>query len=52
MIAANALSFSLANLFYGNWVAPVLSFSGGLLFAWRYHISSSLPLVSLENALW
>jgi membrane protease YdiL (CAAX protease family) len=52
MIVANALSFGLAHLFYGNWVAPVLSFFGGLLFAWRYHVSRSLPMVSLEHALW
>jgi membrane protease YdiL (CAAX protease family) len=52
MIVANALSFGLAHLFYSNWVAPVLSFGGGLLFAWRYHSSRSLPLVSLEHALW
>jgi membrane protease YdiL (CAAX protease family) len=52
MILFNALSFSLAHLFYGNWVAPVLSFAGGLLFAWRYQTSQSLPLVALEHALW
>jgi len=52
MIVANALSFSLAHLFYGNWVAPVMSFGGGLLFGWRYHTTRSLPLVSLEHALW
>ena len=52
MIVANALSFGLAHLFYGNWVAPVLSFVGGLLFAWRYHATRSLPLVSIEHALW
>jgi membrane protease YdiL (CAAX protease family) len=48
----NAISFSLAHLFYSNWVALLLSFLGGYLFAWRYHRSQSLPLVSLEHALW
>ena len=52
MVLLNALSFSLAHLFYANWVAVVLSFCGGILFAWRYHVSQSLPLVSLEHALW
>lgn len=52
MIQMNAISFSLAHLFYNNWVALLLSFLGGYLFAWRYHRSRSLPLVSLEHALW
>ena len=52
LIVLNALSFGLAHLFYGNWVAPVLSFFGGMLFAWRYHVSQSLFTVGLEHALW
>jgi membrane protease YdiL (CAAX protease family) len=52
LIFFNALSFGLFHLFYGNWVAPALSFAGGLLFAWRYHYLRSLPLISLEHALW
>jgi uncharacterized protein len=52
MIFLNALSFGLAHILFGNWVAPVLSFFGGLLFAWRYHISQSLLLVSLEHTIW
>ncbi len=51
-IVLNALSFALSHLFYANWVAPVLSFFGGLLFAWRYQHSRSLPTVSVEHALW
>jgi CAAX protease family protein len=51
-IVLNALSFGLAHLFYGNWVAPVLGFCGGLLFAWRYQESGSLLTVGLEHALW
>jgi membrane protease YdiL (CAAX protease family) len=48
----NALSFGLSHLFYGNWVAPVLAFFGGLLFAWRYQTSRSLGTVVIEHALW
>lgn len=51
-IAANAAGFGLAHLFYGNWVAPVLSGLGGALFAYRYHRTGSLLLVSLEHGLW
>lgn len=48
----NALSFGLSHLFYANWVAPTLSFFGGLLFAWRYHRSQSLLAVTVEHAIW
>lgn len=52
LIFFNALSFGLSHIFYGNWVAPVLTFFGGLLFAWRYHTSASLLTVGLEHAVW
>jgi hypothetical protein len=52
MILVNALSFGLAHVFYGNWVAPLFSFFGGLLFAWRYRTTQALATVSLEHALW
>ncbi len=52
MIALNAISFGMFHLFYGNWMAPILSGLGGALFAWRYHRSKSLPIVALEHGLW
>jgi membrane protease YdiL (CAAX protease family) len=52
MVLASAVSFSLAHLFYANWVAPLLSFLGGLLFGWRYLKTRSLLAVSIEHALW
>ena len=52
LMLLNALSFGASHLFYGNWVAPVLSFFGGLLFARRYQTSRSLPMVWIEHALW
>lgn len=52
LIFLNAFSFGLSHLFYGNWVAPVLSFFGGLLFAWRYQNTRSLPAVCVEHAVW
>ena len=52
LMVLNALSFGLAHIFYGNWIAPAISFCGGLLFAWRYQGSKTLFTVSLEHALW
>ena len=39
MVAARheeSVLFSLAHLFYWNWVAVGLTFAGGLVFAWAY----------------
>ncbi|MFH1034202.1 MAG: CPBP family glutamic-type intramembrane protease [Pseudomonadota bacterium] len=52
MVLASGLSFGLAHLWYGNWVAPVISGLGGLLFGYRYLRSRSLLAVGLEHALW
>lgn len=52
LIMANGVSFGLFHLFYANWLAPLLSFFGGLLFAYRYHRSRSLPVVAIEHGLW
>lgn len=52
MVCASGLSFGLAHCWYGNWVAPVISGLGGLLFGYRYFHSRSLLAVGLEHALW
>ena len=52
MILASALSFGLAHLIYANWVAPLPSFLGGLLFGWRYVNPRFLLAVSIEHTLW
>jgi membrane protease YdiL (CAAX protease family) len=52
LLAANALSFGLAHVFYANWMAPVLSFFGGLLFGYRYLQSGSLLVTAIEHGLW
>jgi membrane protease YdiL (CAAX protease family) len=44
--------FALAHLVLGNWVALLLSFAGGLLFAYTYARTGSLGLVTLEHGLW
>lgn len=48
----SATVFALAHLVLGNWVAPLLSLAGGLLFAYTYAKTGSLALVTLEHGLW
>jgi membrane protease YdiL (CAAX protease family) len=52
LILVNALSFGLGHAVYGNWIAPVLSTFGGLLFAYRYHRTGFTLVVGIEHALW
>ncbi|MEW5911197.1 MAG: CPBP family intramembrane glutamic endopeptidase [Thermodesulfobacteriota bacterium] len=52
MIVGSALSFGLAHCLYGNWIAPVLSAAGGIIFGYRYLRSQSLVAAGLEHALW
>ena len=52
MILASGISFGLAHIFYGNWVAPVMAGLGGLLFGYRYLRSKSLIAVGVEHGLW
>ncbi len=51
-ILASACAFALAHLVLGNWLAPLLSLAGGLLFAYTYARTRSLTLVTLEHGLW
>ena len=50
-IIASAFVFALAHGFFVNWVAIVLSFAGGLAFAWAYVRTSSFPLVWILHSL-
>jgi len=52
MILASGIVFGLAHLFFGNWIAPVLTTLGGFLFATTYQRSSSTLQASLEHSLW
>lgn len=52
MITVSSVCFGLAHLFYANWVAPLLSTAGGLLFAYRYLKSESILLAGMEHGLW
>ena len=52
LILLNALLFSFAHIIFQNWVSIVLTFLGGLLFAWRYVRTNSFWAVVLEHALY
>lgn len=52
MIAASAAAFGFGHIMFQNWLAIVMTFAGGALFAWRYDRSRSLAAVWLEHALW
>ena len=52
MILASGLLFGHAHLFFGNWIAPVLSAAGGILFARTYARTGSTLQASLEHGLW
>jgi len=52
MILVNAVLFSLAHLFLGNMLVQVLTFLGGLLFAYTYTRTKSTLLVSIEHAIY
>ena len=52
MFLASAVGFGMAHLFFGNWIAPVLSALGGYLFAVTYYRSRTILASSLEHGLW
>lgn len=51
-VAISAVSFGMAHLFFANWIAPLLSLAGGLLFARSYARRRSTLLVCVEHGLW
>jgi membrane protease YdiL (CAAX protease family) len=48
----NAILFSLAHLFFRNNLVIILTFLGGLLFAFRFNKTKSTLLVSIEHAIY
>ncbi|WP_299888295.1 CPBP family intramembrane glutamic endopeptidase [uncultured Lacinutrix sp.] len=48
----NAIVFSLAHLFFKNTLVIILTFLGGLLFAFTFHKTKSTILVSIEHAIY
>lgn len=52
LIFINAILFSLAHLFFKNTLVIVLTFIGGLLFAYTYYKTRSTLLASIEHAIY
>ena len=48
----NAILFSMAHLFFRNTLVLVMTFLGGLLFAFTFHKTKSTVLVSIEHAIY
>jgi uncharacterized protein len=51
-IVLNALLFAFVHIIFQNMVSVVISFFGGLLFAWRYETTRSYWAVVLEHTLY
>ena len=52
LVIISALVFCFAHIFSINWVAPLLSIFGGLIFASTFKKTKSLTLVSIEHSLY
>lgn len=50
-ILLNAAVFSLAHLLYWNWIVAVMTFVGGLVFAWAYQTRRSFTLAVVLHAI-
>jgi len=51
-ILASALAFAFLHIIFRNSISVVLTFFGGLLFAWRYQETGSLLTSSVEHAFY
>jgi len=52
MIVASAAAFAFLHIVFRNWLAPALTFAGGLLFAARYAQTGSLATSCFEHTLY
>ena len=52
IVIASAIVFAYAHVLFINWVAPLLSFIAGLIFAMTYQKTKSLALVTIEHGLY
>ncbi|MFD1912863.1 CPBP family intramembrane glutamic endopeptidase [Halodurantibacterium flavum] len=50
-ILANAALFSLAHMLYWNWVVTIMTFFGGLAFAWAYEVRRNFPMAVVLHAV-
>ena len=49
-ILASGVAFSVAHVVMQNWIAPVFTFAGGLLFAWTYERTRSSLVATVQHA--
>ena len=47
----NASVFSLAHLLFWNWIVALMTFAGGLVFAWAYEVRGSFPFAVVLHAV-
>ena len=52
MVWGSAIAFAYAHILYINWIAPLFSLFGGLIFATTYLRTKSLALVTIEHGLY
>jgi hypothetical protein len=52
LLLACAMAFGFMHIIFRNPLAVVLTFFGGLLFAWRYQVTGSLLTSNVEHALY
>ncbi len=50
-LVLNAAVFSLAHLLFWNWTVAMMTFAGGLVFAWAYEVRGSFPLAAVLHAV-
>lgn len=50
-VVLNAAIFSLAHLMYWSWIVALMTFAGGLAFAWSYRIRRNFPEAVLLHSL-
>ncbi len=52
MVTMSSAAFCIAHVLFINWVAPVLGFIAGLIFAGTYRKTKSLLIISVEHSLY
>jgi uncharacterized protein len=52
MVLVSGVLFGAVHVIFQNWVAPILCAIGGVMFAQTYYKTRSLPLVTMEHALY
>jgi membrane protease YdiL (CAAX protease family) len=52
LLVASGAAFGFLHIIFRNPLAVVLTFFGGILFAWRYKETESLSVSSFEHALY